>query len=204
MNGFEKCGMLAARSLRDLAPFLEETHGRYVLTEKGRLARVFQEKYGDLIINNADGRMYTIELKAEERWTGNLFLEIWSNFNFRDTDSYVARGPTPGWLFKLNADLLFYHFPNEDKLVIFSLPALQNWAFLHKSRNLSEPDGRNERRQLAGRVFDFRQVAQTKTEQKNRTVGGIVPLNILQKEVTPAPKVLSVRQLRLDLLGDAA
>lgn len=204
MNSFERCSQLAARSLADLHPFLEETQGRYVLTDKGRLSRVFQETFGDLIFNSANGTMHTVELKAEEKWTGNLFLEIWSNFNFTNHESYTALGPTPGWLLKLNADLLFYHFLSHDKLVICSLPALQRWAFINKSRNYSEPDARGERHQLAGRVFDFRQRKQERHQQKNVTVGGLVPVKTLEAELSPPPKVCAVRQLKLSLFGDEA
>lgn len=204
MNAFARCNLLAARSLHELRPFLEETQGRYVLTEKGRLSRVFQETFGDLIFNTRDGSMHTVELKAEAKWTGNLFLEIWSNFNFNDRESYIGVGPNPGWLMKLNADLLFYHFPNEDKLVILSLPALQRWAFCRPSKNMSEPDARGERRQLSGRAFDFRQTEQRAHEQRNTTVGAIVPVSVLEREMEPKPKIRSVRQLRLDLFGDVA
>lgn len=204
MNAFERCSMLAARSLCDLRPFLLETQGRYVLTDKGRLSRVFQATFGDLIFNSRDGGLYTVELKAEARWTGNLFLEVWSNFNFSDRDSYLTHGPNPGWLMKLNADLLFYHFPNQDRLIILSLPALQKWAFCRPSRNLSEPDSRGEQRRLSGRVFDFRQAEQTAHEQKNTTVGALVPIAVLEKELSPPPKTVSVKQLRLDLFGSDA
>lgn len=204
MNAFNRCNMFAARSLEHLRPFLLETQGRYVLTDKGRLSKIFQATFGDLIFNSRDGGMYTVELKAESRWTGNLFLEIWSNFNFSERDSYLNHGPKPGWLMTLNADLLFYHFPNQDRLVIMSLPALQQWAFCRPSRNMSEPDSHGERHQLSGRVFDFRQATQASHVQRNTTVGALVPISMLAKELSPAPKTLSVRQLRLDLFGSDA
>lgn len=204
MNAFDKCSLLAARSLRELEPFLRETQGRYVLTDKGRLSRVFQETFGDLIFNTQDGVMHTVELKADGTQYTNLWLEIWSNFNLADRASYAALGPNPGWLLKLNADLLFYHFVNQDRVVIMRLDALQRWAFCHPSKNLSEPDYSGERLRLSGRVFDFRQVKQSATQQRNTTVGAPVPLDVLMAEMDPKPKVRAVRQLRLDMFNEAA
>lgn len=204
MNAFAQCSLLAARSLRDLHPFLVETQGRYVLTDKGRLSRLFQETFGDLIFNSQDGAMHTVELKADGTAHTNLFLEIWSNFNIGDAGSYTELGPNPGWLLKLNSDLLFYHFVNQDRLVIMSMPALQKWAFEAPSRNMSEPAADGTRYQLAGRVFDFRQVPQKATAQRNKTIGAPVPLKVLMAEMKPPPKVRSVRQLKLDLFSEAA
>lgn len=204
LSPFDKCSLLAARSLAELEPFLRETQGRYVLTDKGRLSRVFQETFGDLIFNSNDGAMYTVELKADGTQYQNIWLELWSNFNFADRKSYVALGPNPGWLLKLNSDLLFYHFVNQDRVVIMSLPALQKWAFTYPSNNWSEPDSKGERQQLRGRVFDFRQVAQSAIEQRNKTVGAPVPLKVLLAEMDPKPKVRSVKQLRLAMFDEAA
>lgn len=200
MSAFQQCRQLEAKSLTDLHLFLEETHGRYVLTDKGRLSRMFQKKFGDLIFNNAEGRMFTVELKSERKWTGNLFLEIWSNYNITTppSDYYLSNGATPGWLMTMHADLLFYHFPYQDKLFIANLPSLQKWAFASSSRNMSEPNERNERQQLHGRAFDFRQVRQKEYEQKNLTVGAIVPVRVLENEVKPQPKLTSVKQLTME------
>jgi hypothetical protein len=97
--------------------------------------------------------------------------------------------------------VLFYHFINQDRLVVVSLPALQRWAFCASSRNMSEPNSRGERSRLHGRLWDFREVDQKSYEQKNDTWGRPVPISVLLAEVKPAPKILSVRQLSLDLFG---
>lgn len=194
--------MLAAKSLAMLHPFLEETQGRYVVTDKGRLAPYLQSVVGDLIFNDRDGGMWTVELKADATAHPNLFLETWSNRNLDDLANRHVGGRKPGWLLTLNADLLFYHFVNQDKLVVVSLPGLQRWAFCALSRNVSEPmNARGERARLQGRLWDFREVKQKSYQQKNDTWGRPVPISILLSEVKPAPKVLSVRQLALDLFG---
>lgn len=202
MTGFQKCSALAARSLALVEPFLEQRGNRWVTTDKGRLGEFLQRTVGDLILNDQAGQVWSVEMKAEARFTGNLFLEIWSNFNFDDMRSYRGFGPRPGWLLTLNADLLFYHFLDCDRLCIMSLPALQRWAFCRDSKNWTEPDRRGERSRLSGRVFDFRQARQHATEQKNLTVGALVPLETLRREIKVAEH--SVRQLRMELLGDAA
>lgn len=202
MNTFERCNLLAVRSQAELLPFLEQRGNRWILTDKGRLGEFLQKTVGDVVLNDQAGRMWTVEMKAEGRFTGNLFLEIWSNFNFRDYGSYVGFGPRPGWLLTMSADILFYHFPNEDRLFTMSLPALQRWAFCHQSANLSEPDARGKRSRLSGRVFDFRQVEQSAHQQKNQTVGAIVPIDVLKREMKVSE--YRVRQLRMDFLGEAA
>lgn len=199
MSAFHECSKLAARSLAELEPFFEQTGKRWVLTDKGRLGEFLQRTVGDVILNDQAGRMWTVEMKAEARFTGNLFLEIWSNFNFMEYGSYVGYGPRPGWLLTMNADLLFYHFPAVDKLFVMSLPALQRWAFCSPSRNMSEPDGNGVRTRLSGRVFDFRQIPQGAHDQKNKTVGAVVPLGVLRREMKVSE--FAVRQLRLDFLG---
>lgn len=204
MSAFDHCSKLAARSLQSLGPLLLETQGRYVLTDKGRHSKFFQETFGDLLFNDLKGRMYVVELKAEETWTGNLFLETWSNFTFNNKESHFRYGPNPGWLLKLNADLLFYHFLNEDRVVIMSMPELQRWAFMAESKNMSEPDARGERRPLIGRVWDFRQRAQRKHEQGNLTIGALVPVSVLEKEMRLPPRIRSVRQMTFDFLNALA
>lgn len=200
MNSFDQCSTVAAKSLAMLHPFLEETQGRYVVTDKGRLAPYLQSVVGDLIFNDRAGRMWTVELKADATALTNVFLETWSNRNLDDLGNRHAVGRKPGWLLTLNADLLFYHFINQDKLLVANLPALQRWAFCAPSRNMSEPiNGRGDRVRLQGRLWDFREVRQAAYEQKNDTRGRPVPVPILLNEVEPAPKLLSVRQLSLDL-----
>lgn len=202
MNTFDKCGAVAARSLALVEPFLEQRGNRWVTTDKGRLGEFLQRTVGDLILNDQRGRVWSVEMKAEAKFTGNLFLEIWSNFNFSNLESYRGFGPRPGWLLTMNADLLFYHFLDCDKLFIMSLPALQRWAFCSPSKNWTQPDGSGEQRQLSGRVYDFRQIKQSAHQQKNVTVGALVPIAVLGQEMKISQH--SVRQTRMDLPDEVA
>ena len=56
-----------------------------------------------------------------------------------------------------------------------------------------------DRTRLSGRVFDFRQIPQGAHDQKNKTVGAVVPLGVLRREMKVSE--FAVRQLRLDFLG---
>jgi hypothetical protein len=203
MSSYDQCNSVAARSLALLIPFLDEFQGRWVVTDKGRLAPYLQSIVGDLIFNNSNNRLYTVELKADDTDRRNVFIETWSNRNLDDVRNRDV-GRKPGWFLTLSADLLFYHFVKQDRLVTFNLPALQRWGFCQESRNWSEPNDQNERTRLNGRIFDFRETRQKQWDQKNDTWGRPVPVATLIREVKPTPKIFSVQQLSLDIFGQCA
>lgn len=159
---------VADASFRILRPWLaaRADDGRWVVTDKGRLARIFQEKYGDVVMNRR-GQLVTIELKAEQRQTGNLFLEDWSN-----------RPVNPGWMYKLDTDFLLYHFLDADWLGIIPFPALRQWAFEEPSMQRAA-DGRHR----CGRLYDFASRPQASYDQLNQTWGRIVPVEVIREEV---------------------
>lgn len=192
MNAFDAARGIEAQSLVILNPWLEETSGgHFVLTAKGRLARVFQEKYGDVLLNAAhDRRMWSLELKAEAKHTGNLFLETWSNRNLERAADHAERGCNPGWLVKQTADLLLYHFLDSDTVYLISLFRLKQWSF-----------GSGD---SAGRIFSFPEVAQRKYDQLNDTRGRIVPIDVLTREL-PAKSIKKFhpRQASLEFIEAA-
>jgi len=189
VNGFSAASKVEARALAILLPYLDEqADGRVVLTSKGTLARFLQVTIGDVILNDKEGRVWSVELKAEEKHTGNLFLETWSNKNLIDQQSHAARGSTIGWLYSCRADLLMYYFLDSDDLYIIPLLRLKRWAF-----------GSNGR---AGRIYAFQEVEQEKYEQMNDTYGRLIPIAALAKEIQF--RQLRVRQLALWAEGRAA
>lgn len=200
MSAFEDAKSVEAASLLALRPFLEETQGRYVLTNKGAASKLIQETLGDILFNDRKGRLWSVEMKAERRWTGNLFLEVWSNRNLTDAENHSGRGSKAGWLVTTGADLLFWHFIDADKLVICNMLALKQWAFATPGKRLSEPNARGESVQLPGRIWDFEEKAQKAYSQLNDTRGRIVPVSVLEREMQPPPKVRGVRQLTLSLI----
>jgi len=158
VSAFNDCRAVEQRSFDILKPYFAEAtdDGRYVLTDKGRLAADLQQKYGDVVAQK-NGDVVCIEVKAEEsnHW-GNFFLEEWSNrsrFN-------------PGWLLKLDTDYLFYHFIESDELYILDFPKLQYWAFIEPGILTGFP----------GRLYDFPSKPQTKRVQRNDTWGRCVPI----------------------------
>lgn len=176
MNSFDLARTIEARSLAVLEPFIAERHGRFVLTDKGALSAFLQREVGDLLFNDRKGRVVSVELKAETRYTGNLFLETWSNRNLEDRAGRAERGAVPGWLLVCRADLLFYHFIEKDILLIFDLLSLQRWAFLSPNKSGN-----------AGRVYDFPEKTQLRYAQRNTTCGRIVPIAVLEEECAVPP-----------------
>ena len=185
-DGFDLARGVEARGLEVLLPFLEERahEGRYVVTSKGRLARYLQETVGDVIFNSSADTIYTVEIKVEEKHTGNLFLETWSNRNLDNKAEHGVIGSNPGWLFKQRADLLFYYFLDADILYIISLFRLQQWAFGHHDQ--------------PGQIYDFIEVPQGKYVQPNDTHGRLVKAAVLAEALGPtAFQVAYPRQIPL-------
>jgi hypothetical protein len=170
MSDFDRCRAVETRAMVVLLPFLNESSdGRYVLTGKGRLARFLQQELGDAIFNDRAGRVWSVEIKAEERHTGNLFIETWSNRNLTDRSSHSERGSNPGWALKLRADLLFYYFLDADSLYIIDMFELKRWLFGYG--------------QQVGNIYRFPEVVQSKWSQANETVGRLVKLDDLQRDL---------------------
>jgi hypothetical protein len=185
MNGFDKARTVEALALVKLLPFIEESadNEQFVVTDKGRLAPFLQEFIGDVLMNR-EKAIWSIEIKAEQRWTGNLFLETWSNKNLENAANHARLGSNPGWLLKSRADLLFYYFLDRDALLIMSMLALQRWAF------------------TADKIYQYREVRQGKYQQPNDTHGRIVPICDLAAQLVPPVKRFSVSQLTLKLEKD--
>lgn len=198
-NAFADAKTVEARSMLALRPFLEDTHGRYVLTNKGNASKVVQELMGDVLFNDRTGRLWSVEMKAEQKDRPNLFLEVWSNRNLEQPENHAGRGSKPGWLLTTGADLLFYHFLASDKLFICSMFALKKWAFVSAGKRMAEPNAYGDQTHTVGRIWDFEEKVQKSYEQLNDTRGRCVPIAVLQRELRPAPKVVSVRQLALSL-----
>ena len=190
MSGFSDARSVERRGMMVLEPFLRETsdNGQYVLVSKGPLARHIQQEMGDAFINR-NGRFLAVEVKIEQRPTGNLFLEVWSNRNLEDKESHAERGCNPGWMFKLRADLLFYYFLESDELYIIDMFSLKRWAFGHGDKPGSLLTER------------YKERPQSRYSQMNDTWGRLVPVSDIIKHVS-CRKVYA-KQFSMDL-GDAA
>ena len=81
MSAYTDACLVEQRGMAVLLPFLESRawRGQVIRVAKGPLARHFQRSFGDLLIATGPGNVASVEIKAQRRWTGNLFLEVWSN-----------------------------------------------------------------------------------------------------------------------------
>ncbi len=170
-NAFDSARGVEARSLTTLLPYLRERafDGQLVFVSTGTLSRYLQRTVGDVLINLGDRSMWSIEIKAELEKTGNFFFETWSNRNLENRASHALRGSTRGWLDSLKADLLFYHFVDDDELYAMNLFSLKRWAFGCGS--------------TPGQLYQFPEVRQSKYSQLNDTWGRIVPIEVIEREV---------------------
>lgn len=162
MTAFDDARKIEQRSMDILRPWIRQRafNGQYVLTSKGPLSRELQSSVGDVLYNSDADTIYSIEVKAEEHNRhGNFFLETWSN---------RARF-TLGWMFTLRADLLLYHFVEDDELHVLPFQRLRKWAF-HD-----------------GRIYSFPERRQSKYDQLNDTWGRCVPIGVVRSAVRANP-----------------
>lgn len=124
-------------------------------TSRFRQAEVAQRTWGDYLLTLRTGEVVSVEVKTEAKWTGNLFLESWSN---RTAEGKYRRD---GWLLTLHADVLLYLFLDAGAAVTLRVPDLRKWAL--DDGNLYRYKETAVKRSLEG-------------EQLNMTVGFLVPV----------------------------
>lgn len=161
MSAFEQCLRVEDRSWDILEPYLKKRafDGRFVRTAKGPLSLELQKSVGDVLVNSSREYVTCIEVKAEERYTKNVFLERWSNRKLF----------TPGWFETLNTDLLWCHFLDKDEVHELPFAKLRQWMYWHENRG----------HPIAHR---FEQAEQKKYNQLNDTWGYIVDIKLLNAE----------------------
>ena len=152
---YQRCLDTEREAMRRLLPMLEMKayRSRFVVTSKGRLSPFLQKTVGDVLLNTDSETIVSVEIKAEERHTGNLFLETWSN----------RHRETPGWMRTLDADFLFSYFLDQDSLYVLNFQKLRAWF------STAEPE--------------LHEVEQAKHQQLNDTWGRLAPLSRLKREV---------------------
>lgn len=157
-NSFQKSKTIEARGMVALSPYIKElADGRFVVFDKGPLAKHLQQVVGDVIYQDKGG-VVGVEIKCEgSNSHGNFFLESWSNRNMGDGHS--GRGSNPGWMMKIGADVLFYYFLEQDELYIIDVLKLKKWAFGPKWP-----------------ICQYPERMQKKQEQLNDTWGWCVPI----------------------------
>lgn len=164
MNSFEHCNGIGVQALKDIVPFLRaRAHdSRFVTTDKGCLSELLQTSVGDVLLNTPDGKVWGLELKAEEaNLYNNFFLETWSNLSFGRQK--------PGWMVTLQCDVLLYYFVREGEL--YSIPFRRLFEFCF---------GNGEKPPM---LFQYPHKPQRKHRQLNLTVGHVVPIAEVQRYV---------------------
>lgn len=158
MSGYQDALAVEARGREALSPFLTQRayEGRLVWTTKGRLSEELQKTAGDLVYNSDADTVVACEIKVEERWTGNVFLERWSN-----RPRWKA-----GWLETLSTDLLLYYFLESDQLLVLHFENLRRW--LYNCESGCKPPSSN-----------FPHVLQRKNAQLNQTWGYLVSVAVM-------------------------
>jgi hypothetical protein len=158
MNSREMTEAVERAGIKILAPYFREQESAngvktFWLDGGGPIADLLQRQKGDMLFQFEDHSSYSIELKHEERHTGNIFLE---------TYSWKKRG-VPGWLWTTKADLLGFHFINAGLFYLSQTKRIVEFA---------ESD-----------LFEiFRERPQGKYPQPNDTWGRCVPVRVLKKE----------------------
>lgn len=183
MNAFASAQTVESRGKDLLKPWLHEqaADGAVVWTTKGALSRELQDIFGDVLFNTQGERVWCVELKVEQTWTGRLFLEVWSNRNLENRDNHARLGSNVGWMMKQKADLLFYYFLDVDRLLVMPLFQLKRWAF-----------GYGE---TPGQIWKYQQKKQGRYQQLNDTWGACVPVDDIARRVRV--RQFSLRQLTM-------
>lgn len=183
MSAFHDACEVEAQSWEILRPLIETRayNGRYVRTAKGPLARELQRQVGDVLFNSDDETVWTCEIKAERKHTGNVFLERWSN----------RSRFTPGWFETLQCDLLLYHFLDADVLYGFHFDKLRKWFYHCEHRAVP----------VASR---YPQAAQSRFNQMNDTWGYLVPIADVPRATMVGVWYPQRMAATGDLFGDAA
>ena len=143
MNAFQQAQTVEQLAKDEILPWLnlkcesvEDTDGNLFL----------QKIVGDFIVVQ-ENRKRGVELKAETRYTGNIYLETWSN----------RPELTFGWLWTSRAHWLMYYFVDNGHLYVFDMRALQSWA-------------------VEGAIYQYAEKPQTRYDQLNYTYGRVVPI----------------------------
>lgn len=153
-------------------PYLQSLHPDYAVRPVPDNIQA-QHRYGDKWLASAKHQhAIEVELKAEAKHTGNLFIETWSDI----------RNGVHGWLYHYSdAARLAYAFNDQHRLYTCRIGELRRWA--HSATS-----------EATIRIDSFRQVEQSKYQQRNVTVGRLVPVDVFLTEVVGA-EVHSVEEV---------
>lgn len=167
------------KGLDDIIPFVKH----YARDNWYRLAETPNEQieFGDILARSKGWSESWIELKTEETFTGNLFLENWSNLDF---DRRKA-----GWMWTKHCDILFYYFLDNKELYVIN-PFEELFRWFHGSVSRAE-DG-TFAADSQPRYAKYRWTPQKKCKQNNKTTGFIVPIRDVANDLGDSIKRFSL------------
>jgi hypothetical protein len=156
MNSFERGCKVEKNGMDVLLPFIiSRAYQGRVVPLFGNAQNKELQQYGDILMNTESDKYITIDLKIENRFTGNFFIETWSNksrFN-------------QGWVYKCKSDRIFYYFLDKPE-IFYSIFVEKFKAWLFESVG-NKP-----------RLFSFIEAKQSKYDQMNDTWGVIIPIDV--------------------------
>jgi len=130
VDAFAKASSVSERSLAELKSYLE-FRGWTLQPYVDRWSQIHRGDYR--AVNSSTGVVMNLEVKAEAKSTGNLFIETWSN---------KTEGRR-GWLYNLDeCSCLIYHFL-DSKAYVIQFERLRNFDL---SRYEEKPQHRYEQR----------------------------------------------------------
>ena len=142
MNGYNKANIIEALGEERLLSVIQQYSPLRKITDK-----LGQDTLGDYEFNGCYH-----EFKFEEKYTGNLFLESWSN---------KSRNKV-GWMFKpMEAIFLWYGFLNKGIVYCINFVSLKDW--------------------FKENQYKYKEIMQSKYVQSNDTYGRIIPLKDITK-----------------------
>lgn len=124
-------------------------------------AEMAQRTLGDYLLHCRDGKWRGVEVKSEEEWTTNLYVETFSN-------AVSGQYRRFGWVETLRSDYYVAVFLDVRVAVAMEFPALQTWWL------------------GTGSEMDFRFKVPERSlsrKQRNITFGHLVPFTVLPKDV---------------------
>jgi hypothetical protein len=127
----------------------------------GQLSLDAEVALGDILFTRRPGVRLTMEVKTEERHTGNLFLEVWSN----------RKTGRPGWMETCRSDVIGLLFLDREVCYVYDFARLREWA--NGPSHWKRHDGFSPSR----RLDDFPLKPQGKYVQDNDTWGRCVPIS---------------------------
>lgn len=131
MNSFEKCREIEEESNKKVLEFLNKRYDFLIHTDEFKNPMTYQTYYGDYLGVKRDKKHF-IEVKSEvKNKYNNFYLETWSN-----------KPTNLGWFRKCKADIILYHFLEDDVIYMFDLKLAQEFIEENKDKYQEKPQSK--------------------------------------------------------------